>query len=163
MKILNRNYLIFVVICTLLFVYFYFVQYSFTINIYDTYYIVSYFYLMFPIYIIGALFYLKQILVVRLKKGIKKSPNYSFSKCLLYFFAPNLYFRSNTLNRNYLIFVIICMFLFAYLYITDCIYFAYFNGSFRFIKYYYFVLPFFIIGNIYFGIKFFKLRAKNKN
>lgn len=162
MKILNRNYLIFLAICTLLFVYFYFVQYSFTINIYETYYIVSYFYLMFPIFIIGALFYLKQILVVRLKKGIKKSPKSSFLKCLLYFLAPNLYFKSNTLTRNYLIFIIICAPSFTYLYITDCFYLAYYNGSIQFIKYYYFVLPFLVIGNIYYGIASFKLRTKNK-
>ncbi len=163
MKILNRNYSIFVAICTLLVVYFYFVQYFFTINFYDTYYVVSYFYLMLPIFIIGTFFYLKQILVVRLKKGIKKSPNSSFSQWLLYFLAPNLYFRSNSSTRNYLIFVIICTSLFIYLYLTDCFYLTYYNGSFQFIKYYYFVLPFLVIGNIYYGIKFFKIREKNNN
>ncbi|SHM49493.1 hypothetical protein [Flavobacterium chilense] len=160
MKILNRNYLIFGAICTLLFVYFYFVQYFFTINFYDTYYVISYFYLVLPMFIIGTLFYLKQILAEKLKERIMQSPNRYYSKGLLYFLEPNLYLKLNTLTRNYLIFVVICLFLLIYLYIMDCFYFAYFNGSFQFIKYYYFVLPFLIIGSIYYGIKVSRIKGK---
>ncbi len=54
---LTRNYLIFLAISTLLLVYFYFVQYFLTINIYDTYYMVSYFFPVLLILIIGTIIY----------------------------------------------------------------------------------------------------------
>lgn len=54
----TRNYLIFLTISTLLLVYFYFVQYFFTINIYDTYYMVSYFFPVLLVLIIGTIIYL---------------------------------------------------------------------------------------------------------
>lgn len=55
---LTRNYLFFLAISTLLLVYFYFVQYFLTINIYDTYYMVSYFFPVLLILIIGTIIYL---------------------------------------------------------------------------------------------------------
>jgi uncharacterized membrane protein YqjE len=54
----TRNYLIFLAISTLLLVYFYFVQYFFTINIYDTYYMVSYFFPVLLVLIIGTIIYI---------------------------------------------------------------------------------------------------------
>ncbi len=150
MKTLNRNYLFFLAISALLLVYFYFEQYFFTINFYDTYYVVSYFYLILPIFFIGSLVYMQHTLVIKLKKRIEKSSDPSHLKWLLYILSPNSYFKLNTLTRNYIIFLIICVCSFIYLYATESFYLADFNGSFQFISYYYFVLPLFLAGSIYY-------------
>lgn len=142
MKMLNRNYWIFLAICLFLLVYFYYVEYFLTINFYDTYYVVSYFYLVFPLIIIGSLVYLQKRLVKKFNKGIMKSD----------------YSKLNTLKRNYFIFLTICLFLFVYLYTTGAFYLAYFNDSFQFIKYYYFILPLLFIGSIYYWLLARKLK-----
>lgn len=153
MKILTRNYLIFLIICILSFVYFYFVQYFFTINFYDTYYVVSYIFFVPVFYIIGSLFYLRKVLVEKLKRRVAESSDRYYSKRLLFFLAPNLYLKLKPITRNYFNFVIICLLLLVYLYLSGSFYLATYNGAYHFVSYYYFVLPILIIGTIFYLVK----------
>ena len=125
MKILTRNYFIFVTICILSFVYFYFNQYFYTINVYDTYYLISYFFFVLPILIIGTTIFL----------------------------LSNFYSKFEKMTRNYLIFVTICILLFIYFYFFDKFYIMFYQGKFYFIRYFYFVLPTLIIGTIFYFVK----------
>jgi len=68
MKILTRNYLIFVTICILLFAFLFFNEYYYTINLYDTYYHISYFFFVLPIYIIGTIFLFSEDFNRKIKK-----------------------------------------------------------------------------------------------
>lgn len=153
MKILTRNYLIFLIICILSFVYFYFNQYYYTINLYDTYYNISYVFFVPVFYIIGSLFYLRKVLVEKLKRRVAESSDRYYSKRLLFLLAPNLYLKLKPITRNYLTFVIICLLLFVYLYLSNSFYLATYNGTYHFVSYYYFVLPILIIGTIFYFIK----------
>ncbi|KQX12079.1 hypothetical protein ASC72_19810 [Flavobacterium sp. Root420] len=126
MKTLTKNYFIFVTICILLFVYFYFNQYFYTINLYDTYYLISYFFLVIPALIIGTIFYLIKILI------------------------PISYLKTKRITRNYLVFATICILLLIYFYIFDNFYILRFKGNFYFVSYYYFILPILIIGTIFY-------------
>lgn len=152
MKILTRNYLIFVAICILLLVYFYFNQYFFTINLYDTYYLISYFFFVIAAFIIGSVVYLRKISIKKLKNRVEQS-NDRYSKYLLLVLAPNLYFKLKKRTRNYIIFLAFCILLFLYLYLADFYYLAIYDGAFHFISYYYFVLPILIFGTIFYLVK----------
>lgn len=152
MKKTTKNYLIFAAIYTLLLVYFYFNQHFFTLNLYDTYYLISYFYFFLPLFIIGTLYYLKKIAVNKLKNRIEQS-NDKYSKFLLFVLAPNSYFKFKERTKNYIIFLAFGILLFAYLYFGDFYYFAINNGNYHFVSYYYFVLPILIFGTIFYLIK----------
>lgn len=153
MKTLTRNYLIFTTICILLFVYFYFSQYYYTINLYDTYYLINYFFFVVVAFIIGTVFYLRKLLIKRLEKSLEEYPERHSSKYLLFFLRPLSFLNMNSATKNYIIFVAICILLFAYLYIAGSFYLATYNGTFHFVSYYYFVLPILIIGTIFYIIK----------
>jgi hypothetical protein len=152
MKILTRNYLFFLAICILLSVFFYFNEYFYTINLYDTYYHISYFYFGLPIFITGTIFYLVKILIEKLKTRVEQSKD-RYSRYLLFFLQPNLYFKFKNGTINYLIFVTICVILFGYFYLTGYFYLAIYNGTYHFLSYYYFVLPILIIGTIFYFVK----------
>lgn len=152
MKILTKNYLIFVTICIMLFVFFYFNQYFFTINFYDTYYLISYFFFVLPIFIIGTIFHLTKILIEKLKTRVEQSKD-RYSKYLLFFLQPNLYFKFKKGTINYLVFVTICVISFSYLYLTESFYLVIDNGNYHFVRYYYFVLPILIVGTIVYFVK----------
>lgn len=147
MKILTRNYLIFVTICILLFVFLFFNEYYYTINLYDTYYLISCFFFVLPIFIIGTIFYLVKILIEKLKTRVAQS-NDRYSRYLLFSLQPNLYFKFKKGTINYLVFVTICIISFSYLYLTESFYLVIDNGNYHFVRYYYFVLPILIIGTI---------------
>ncbi|WP_140503381.1 hypothetical protein [Flavobacterium pectinovorum] len=152
MKTLTRNYLIFVTICIMLFVFFYFNQYFFTINFYDTYYVISYFFFALPIFIIGTIVYLVKILIEKLKTRVEQSKD-RYLRYLLFFLQPNLYFKLKKRTRNYLVFVTICLLSFSYLYFTESFYLVIDNGNYHFVRYYYFVLPILIVGTIFYLAK----------
>ncbi len=161
MKTITKNYLIFVTICILLLVYFYFVEYFYTICFYDTFYITSYFFFVLLAFIIGTVFYLIKILMMKLRKKVDQSPDEYFLKYLLFILAPNSYFKMERTNWNYLIFATICILLmvyfsvFGYSYIIlepNLIYYA--------INYSYFILPVFIIGTIFYLVS--KKMKKNR-
>lgn len=153
MKTLNRNYLIFVTLCILLFIYFYFYQYFYTINLYDTYYLISYFFFVVAAFIIGTVFYLRKILIQKLEKRIEESQEKHSSKYLLMFLKPISYLKMNSVTKYYLIFVVLCILLSAYFYLADYFYLASYNGAYHFVSYYYFVLPILIIGTIFYFVK----------
>ncbi|PIF32363.1 hypothetical protein CLU81_2891 [Flavobacterium sp. 9] len=152
MKTPIRNYFIFVTICILLFTYFYFNQHFYTISLHDTYYLISYFYFVLPIFIIGTIFYLVKVLIEKLKIRVEQS-NERYSRYLLFFLQPNLYFKFKKRTRNYLVFVTICLISFSYLYLTEAFYLVIDNGNYHFVKYHYFVLPILIIGTIFYLVK----------
>lgn len=152
MKILTRNYLIFVTICILLFVFLFFNEYYYTINFYDTYYHISYFFFVLPIFIIGTIFYLVKILIEKLKTRVEQSKD-RYSRYLLLCLQPNLYFKFKKRTRNYLIFVTICIISFSYFYFTESFYLVIDNGNYHFVRYYYFVLPILILGTIFYLAK----------
>lgn len=149
---LTRNYLIFLTICILLFVFFYFNEYYYTINLYDTYYHISYFFFVLPIFIIGTIFCLVKILIEKLKTRVQQSKD-RYSRYLLFFLQPNLYFKFEKGTINYLVFVTICFILFGYLYLTESFYLVIDNGNYHFVRYYYFVVPILIIGTIFYFVK----------
>lgn len=160
MKILTRNYLIFVTICILLFVYFYFIEYYYTINIYDTYYLISYFFFVPPILLIGSLFYLRKVLIYKIQKSIEELGEQHYSKYFLMLLKPISYLKIKSVTKNYLIFVLVCILLFAYLYVSDYFYLATYNGTFHFVSYYYFALVVFIVGSIVYLTRFYKIKNK---
>ncbi len=153
MKILTRNYLFFVTFCILLFVYFYFYQHFYTINLYDTYYLISYFFFVVAAFIIGTVFYLRAILIKKLEKRVEESQERHYSKYLLMFLTPISYLKIKPITKYYLIFVVLCILLSAYLYLADYFYLASYNGTYHFVSYYYFVLPILIIGTIFYLLK----------
>jgi|GEM_PF-1618802 len=152
MKILTRNYLIFVTICILLFVFLFFNEYYYTINLYDTYYHISYFFFVLPVFIIGTIFYLMKILIEKLKTRVEQSKD-RYSRYLLLFLQPNLYFKFKKGTINYLVFVVICFISFGYLYLTESFYLVIDNGNYHFVKYYYYVLPILIVGTVFYFVK----------
>lgn len=139
MKILTRNYLIFLTICILSFIYFYFDQHFYTINLYDTYYLISYFFLVIPVLIIGTVFYL-----------IKK-------------IIPSSFLKIRRITKNYLVFVTICILSFVYFYIVENFYILRFQGNFYFVRYYYFVILILIIGTIFYCIKSRQIKLLTNN
>lgn len=58
MKAISRNYLIFTIISIVLLGYFYFFENFYIICIYDTYYLISYFFFVLAVLILGTIFYL---------------------------------------------------------------------------------------------------------
>ncbi len=152
MKTLTRNYLIFVTICILLFVFFFFNEYYYTINFYDTYYLISYFFFVLPIFIIGTIFYLMKILIEKLKTRVEQSKD-RYSRYLLFFLQPNSYFKLKKETINYLVFATICVISFGYLYLTESFYLVINNGNYHFVRYYYFVLPILIVGTVFYFVK----------
>lgn len=54
---MKNKYLVFITIGIVLFVFFYFSDYYFNLNIGDTYYVINYFYPILILLIIGSVFY----------------------------------------------------------------------------------------------------------
>ena len=67
MKSITKYYLLFVVAISLLMVYFCFVQYFYILCLYDTYYMISYFYFALLIFIIGTVIYFMKFRKIKRK------------------------------------------------------------------------------------------------
>ncbi|OXA98410.1 hypothetical protein B0A62_01010 [Flavobacterium hydatis] len=108
---------------------------------------------MVAAFIIGTVFYLREILIKKLKKHLEESQERNYLKYLLMFLTPISYLKIDSITKYYLIFVALCILLSVYLYLADYFYLVSYNGAYHFVSYYYLVLPILIIGTVFYFIK----------